>query len=311
MQLEQTFAQGTVKTRGRRADLRLVPGGGNFRTWLAEQGYSPRTCTLYAQLTTRCAAHLKAQGVTLGRAKLDDLRSFWVSVPPTSSSRNGVRNALLAYYRYRGKKDGHPADGLPNLPEQINLPRPRSEEEYAEFVAAAHRLGGEHEVVGCILAYTGCRISEVEHARWSQFDLHSSSPCWFIDGKGSHKRGPKVRKVDLNRTLLSVLLRYRVSSNSADWLFPSTQSMSGHRGQTSLRTLVTAICEAAEIERATPHVWRHTTATISLDRSRDIRALQELLGHASLATTQRYAAVLPGRLRALVETLEEDEDPTF
>lgn len=64
------------------------------------------------------------------------------------------------------------------------------------------------------------------------------------------------------------------------------------------------ICEAADIERATPHQWRHTVATVALDRSRDIRALQELLGHASLATTQIYTKVLPGRLRTLVETLE-------
>lgn len=306
MILEQTLGQHPVKIPPVRADLRVVPGAGNFRTWLAEQGYSPRTCTLYAQLTSRCALHLKTSSQTLGRAKLHDLHGFWITVPPTRSSRNGVRNALLAYYRYRGHTDGAPANGLPNLPEPITLPRPRSEEDFAEFVAAATRLGGEHEVVGALLAYTGCRISEIEHARWSQFDLHSHDPSWFIDGKGSRRRGPKVRKVDLNRSLLAALLRYRVASNSADWLFPSTQSMSGHRGQTSLRTLVTAICEAAAIERATPHEWRHTTATISLDRSRDIRALQELLGHASLATTQRYAAVLPGRLRALVESLELD-----
>lgn len=303
--LEQKLTNVQVKGSTHRADLRLVASRGTFRIWLAEQGYSPRTCTLYGQLTTRCATYLKAQGITLGRAKLDDLHSFWITVPPTRSSRNGVRNALLAYYRYRGKRDGQPADGLPNLPEPISLPRPRSEADYAEFVTAAHLLGGEHEVIGCILAFTGCRISEVEHARWSQFDLHSSSPSWFIDGKGSRRRGPKVRKVDLNRSLLAVLLRHRLVSNSADWLFPSTQSATGHRGQTSLRKMVTSICEAALIERATPHVWRHTASTIALDRTRDIRALQELLGHASLATTQRYAGVLPGRLRALVETLED------
>jgi integrase len=304
MQIFAKTGPDLIKISSKRADLRLVPGGGDFRTWLAEQGYSRRTCTLYAQLTSRCAHHMKESGRTLGRAKLDDLHSFWITVPPTRSSRNGVRNALLAYYKYRGHKDGAPADGLPNLPEPISLPRPRSEDDFAEFIAASHRLGGEHEVVGCLLGFTGCRISEAEHARWSQFDLHSSDPAWFIEGKGSRRRGPKVRKVDLNRTLLAVLLRHRVASNSADWLFPSTQSVSGHRGQTALRSLVTTICEGAAIERATPHEWRHTTATISLDRSRDIRALQELLGHASLATTQRYAAVLPGRLRALVDTLE-------
>ncbi len=297
----------TLKVSGRRADLRLVAERGEFRSWLAEQGYSRRTCQLYGQLTGRCASHLRDRGVTLGRAKVDDLRAFWATVPPTRASRNGVRNALLAYYRYRGRRDGGPAAELPNLPEPIYMPRPRGEDDFSDFISASRRLGGEAEMLGCLLAYTGCRISEAERARWSQFDLHSSYPAWYIEGKGSRRRGVKLRKVDINNSLLTVLLRWRIASGSADWLFPSTYSTTGHRGQTSLRRIVTAICEAADIERATPHEWRHTVATISLDRSRDIRALQELLGHSSLATTQRYADVLPGRLRALVDTLEVDD----
>lgn len=301
-------ATSPVKNLSRSVDLRLVSTQGGFGTWLAEQGYSPRTATLYGQLTSRCATLLKETGVTLGRATLDDLHSFWVTVPPTRSSRNGVRNALLAYYRYRGRRDGNPASDLPNLPEPISLPRARDGAEHAEFLRASKLLGGEHEVIGALLGYTGCRISELEHSRWHQFDLHSADPCWYIEGKGSRRRGAKVRKVDLNRSLLTVLLRWRLASGSADWVLPSTYSTTGHRGSTSIRRRVTAICEAAMIERATPHVWRHTVATVALDRSRDIRALQELLGHASLATTQRYTLVLPGRLRALVETLEDEPD---
>lgn len=286
--------------------LRLVRDAGGFRAWLADQGYSRRTCDLYGQYVGRCAAHLRASGVTLGRARADDLRSFWSTVPPSRSSRNGVRNALIAYYKFRGRRDGGHASELPNLPEPLALPRPTGTEEFAAFIDAAHRLGGEHDVLGCLLGFTGCRISEAEHARWSEFDLRSDSPAWYITGKGSRKRGPKIRKVDVNSTLHGVLARYRAQTTSADWLFPSTRSMTGHRGQTSLRRMVADICEEAKIERVPPHVWRHTVATIGLDRSHDIRATQELLGHASLATTQRYTKVLPGRLRALVTALEVD-----
>lgn len=288
----------------RRADIRLVAERGEFRSWLAEQGYSRRTCQLYGQLTSRCAGHLRETGLTMGRAKVDDLHSFWVTVPPTRGSRNGVRSALVAYYKYRGRKDGGPAAELPSIPEGMRLPRARSDEDRLLFLAAGRQLGLEYEVLAALLGYTGCRIGEVEQARWGQFDLHSSDAAWFIVGKGSRKRGPKERKVDLNGSLLSVLLRWRVASPSADWLFTSTQSTTGHRGTTSLRRMTDRICEAAEIERATPHQWRHTVATVALDRSRDIRALQELLGHASLSTTQIYTKVLPGRLRALVATLE-------
>jgi integrase len=308
---QTTFSKQNVKVQTPRADLRLVAGRGEFRTWLTELGYSTRTCDLYSQTAGRCATFLRGQGITLGRARYDDIHSFWATVPPTRSSRNGVRNALLAYYKYRGRKDGGPAVDLPVIPEPLTLPRARGDDDHANFVAAAEKLGGEYHALGALLGFTGCRIAEAEHARWHLFNLHSSSPAWLVQGKGSGRRGPKERKVDVCDSLLSALLTWRDLSRSADWVFPSTYSTTGHRGQTSLRRMVAAICESAGIARATPHVWRHTAATLGLDRSMDIRAVQELLGHASLATTQKYTKVLPGRLRRVVELLDSPPDDTI
>lgn len=297
-----------LNPRRARADIRLVADGGQFRTWLLERGYSARTCQLYGQLVGRCARHLRAQGVSLGRAHVEHLHDFWTTVPPSHSSRNGVRSALIAYYRYRGRKDGGPAADLPVVAKPASLPRARSNEDRLAFVAAASGFDAEHEALAALLAYTGCRIGEIEHARWQQFDLHSAAPAWYISGKGSRRRGPKERKVDLTNSLLTVLLRWRVESRSADWLFPSPTSRTGHRCQNTLRKMNAEVCDGARIDLANPHVWRHTVSTVALDLSRDIRAVQELLGHASLATTQVYTRLLPGRLRALVATLEAPEE---
>lgn len=292
------------------ADLRLVGGTrGEFHSWLRDQGYSPRTAASYARAAGRCARHLREHraGVTLGRAKTDDLYDFWTSLPPTRGSRNLVRSALVAYYHYRGRKDGGPAAELPNIPEPITLPRARDEADHDAFTAAARELGGDHAAIGALFAYTGCRIIELENARWHQFDLYSSSPSWYVEGKGSRRRGPKIRRVELCDSALTAVLTWRLQCRSADWLFPSTYSRTGHLGQTTLRRRVADICEAAGIDPATPHVWRHTVATILLDRSRDIRALQEYLGHEDLSTTQKYTKVLPGRQRAMVNTLDDRE----
>jgi site-specific recombinase XerD len=66
---------------------------------------------------------------------------------------------------------------------------------------------------------------------------------------------------------------------------------------------VREIAAAAGVEDATPHRWRHTVATMALAETRDLRGVQEYLGHASLQSTQVYTGVVAARLQEIVESL--------
>lgn len=263
---------------------------GAFRTWLRDEGYSPRTREQYLSYVTRACVMLGP----LTRATPDTLREWWSQLPPTPSSRNAARNALLAYYRHRGTKHP-PAAMLPCIPERLTLPRPVAVETYERFITASDELAGKHRVLGYLLAYTGCRISEARTGRRSQFDLTGRS--WRIEGKGSRRRGPKERVVAVHPALGTVIGAWP----EPDWMFPSPHR-DGPIHRTTIGVLFRQIADHAALD-ITAHRIRHTVATIGLERSRDIRAVQELLGHADLGTTQRYTAVTGNRVRAVVDHL--------
>lgn len=274
-----------------------------FPAWMRSEGYSPRTVAIYAQVARRAARHLAERAAEIDTATLDDLRSFWLSVPEGRESRKGVRCALIAWYRYRGVPGGGYARDLPNLPAPHRMPRPHNAEEYVRFLDAARTLGGRHQVVGELLAFTGARVSEIRYALWEQFDLSTVDPVWYIAGKGSARRGTRVRQVPVHARLVVTLRQQQPGPGATGPLFPSTRSADGVLCYSTVRGLVRDIADEAEIPASTPHRWRHTVATLGLERDADLRAVQELLGHASLTSTQIYTAVVPSRLARLVQAL--------
>lgn len=275
--------------------------GMTFREWLADQHYSPRSVTLYDQYARRAQAWLRDHHRTLRGARPVDIREWWSTLPPSSSSRNGARHALLAWYRFHGHRDGGPARFIDRIPAPQTLPRPVTEADYIALLHAADRMGGIWEPFVGLLTLTGCRIGEAAAARWSQFDLAEST--WRVEGKSSRRRGPKVRVVPLHPALAAALLRWRAETDSPDWLFSSVRSASGHLTVGTLQQRLTEACEEAGIPRATGHRWRHTVATLGLRRTGRLRSVQALLGHASLATTQIYTKLDVSELRDLVGAL--------
>lgn len=271
--------------------------GPQFIAWMQEQGFSPRTVQLYRQTLRRAVRHIG----TLDHATADDLLEFVRTLPASRSSRAGARYALVHFYRFRGMRDGGPAADLPVPPAPHRLPRPLGD--YDRLLDASRQLGGRHQVLGELLYFTACRISEAQHAAWHQFDLTAEVPVWYIEGKGSRKRGVKVRQVPLRPELVTTLAAWHAGHSTEEWVFPSDQSACGHVHVSTLGIWVRTIAAAAGVVGATPHRWRHSTATLALERTNDLRGVQEFLGHASLASTQVYTAVVARRLTDIVGAL--------
>lgn len=273
---------------------------------MREQGYSPRSVSLYTSTLERAQRYLQARGTTLVKATADELHAFMLTVPSSRSSRAGVRYSLIAYYRSRGKKDGAPANELLLPPSPYRQPRPTTDKTYLRLVQASAELGGFHKIIGYLLAFTSCRFGELERASWHQFDLTSEQPVWYIDGKAARRRGRKPRMLPLHPTLALALKAFQEDCGRYDSLFPSSRSQSGHLSNATLRRYWSEICVKADTGHVQPHVIRHTTATAMLAGTNDLRALMEWLGHASMASTQVYTGVVPGRLRSLLDSLPHE-----
>ncbi|MFJ5625458.1 site-specific tyrosine recombinase/integron integrase [Peribacillus loiseleuriae] len=143
-----------------------------------------------------------------------------------------------------------------------------------------------------VLYCTGCRLSEICNLNKSDINMQNMS-CRVI-GKGN-----KEREVYFSYKALYHLRKYfleRPDQNEA--LFVSERRPYGRLSNKGIQREIDVIEKAANIDKkVTPHVMRHTFATLTLNNGADITAVQELLGHSSPETTLRYARITEERKR--------------
>uniref|UniRef100_UPI0025E0862D tyrosine-type recombinase/integrase n=1 Tax=uncultured Sphingomonas sp. TaxID=158754 RepID=UPI0025E0862D len=134
--------------------------------------------------------------------------------------------------------------------------------------------------------------------------IHPDRPFLILKGKGGRERLVPIS--DRARAAVAAW-RMHVAADRA-WLFPSGK---GHLTRVRLYQLVKALAAEAGIppDRVSPHVLRHAFATHLLAGGADLRALQAMLGHADIATTEIYTHVDASRLVALVNTRHPLADP--
>ena len=144
---------------------------------------------------------------------------------------------------------------------------------------------------------TGCRISEMTNATWGALDL--SRGTLVVLGKGA-----KERLVILGRPACEALMRLREKTASVDPSLVASEAdvfLSDRMKKLSPRfverRMKRYLAEAGLPLDVTPHKLRHSFATHLLDAGADLRSVQEMLGHASLSTTQIYTHVSIERLR--------------
>ncbi|HEY8497932.1 MAG TPA: tyrosine-type recombinase/integrase, partial [Limnochordales bacterium] len=214
-------------------------------------------------------------------------------------------SAIRGFYRFLVEerlREASPAERLhsPKLPRR--LPVFLTGEEAAALLEAAGRVGPEparDQALVATFLYTGCRLGELLALRLDDVDFSAGAIRFF--GKGGKERLVPMRE-ELARLLQAYLPRRRELVSRApraaqDRLFVSRHgrplSPSGVRYL--LRRVAAALPQARP--SLSPHKLRHTVATLLLQADADLRSIQELLGHASLATTQRYTHVVNRRIR--------------
>jgi integrase/recombinase XerD len=277
----------------------------------AERNASANTIDAYRRDLKDAADAMRAKG-DLADASVDTLRFYLESLsrqklaPATAARR---LSALRQYFKFlvnEGLRKDDPTAALDAPKRGRPLPKVLSETEVAAMIdgvaqedkAAALRLGALMELIYA----SGLRVSEVVGLPLAA--AKRDQPFLVVRGKGAKER--LVPLNDAAKRALAVYLEVRSqflprSIKASPWLFPSSGD-SGHLTRQRLGQLLKDAAVKAGIEpaRVSPHVLRHAFATHLLDRGADLRALQKMLGHADIATTQIYTHVATGRLAALV-----------
>jgi integrase/recombinase XerD len=149
-----------------------------------------------------------------------------------------------------------------------------------------------------LLLYTGIRREEAVTLEWADVDLEGGTIR--VLGKGR-----KERVIPLAEAAKRALEEWK-PKNATGYVFTTPWSTRGHLDVVTLWRDVAQAAEAAGLSRVSPHRLRHTFATEVLRRGADVRHVQALLGHASLATTQVYTQVVTDDLVPAVARLSFD-----
>ena len=292
--------------------------------WLAhlraERRLSPKTCEAYARDVRQCLTFLSQHWgglVTLKRLaalEASDIRAFMAARRADDIGGRSLMRALAglrAFARFLereglGKVGALSVIRAPKVGK--SLPKPIHMSAAKRFADASERAGEDREpwiwardaAVMALLYGSGLRISEALGLKRRDVPQPGAGDVLVVTGKGN-----KTRMVPVLQNVLALVQEYVAMCPQS--LPPEGPSFVGARGgplKARIIQLVMARMRGALglPDSATPHALRHSFATHLLSRGGDLRAIQELLGHASLSTTQIYTGIDSERLLEVYKT---------
>lgn len=248
------------------------------------------TQTCYVQQVSLFARHFNKSPELLGP---EDIRSYQVYLTNEKKLATGTIliavSALRFLYNVSLKKDWNFEDAIPAPKKPQRLPVVLSPEEVLHFLGCVGNTKQRAILTTCYAA--GLRISEALHLKPTDID-RQRMVIRVDQGKGQ-----KDRYVMLSPKLLQTLCNYwRAVRPQGGWLFEGERS-----GQPLNRSSVEQACHKARRlsgirKPISPHSMRHAFAVHLLESGTDVRTIQLLLGHRSLATTARYLRIATSKV---------------
>ncbi|HLY83627.1 MAG TPA: site-specific tyrosine recombinase XerD [Acidimicrobiales bacterium] len=290
--------------------------GEEFLSWLAvERGRAVNTLAAYRRDLRAYEGWLRTRAVGLGEVSEADVQHYVASLRAEGRAPATVARALVAVrslHRFlvdEGRAGADPTGDVdaPRVPQ--GLPKALTEDEVASLLAAVvgdDATARRDRAILELLYGTGMRISELVGLSLEDLALDDSVIRAF--GKGS-----KERLVPLGRYAREALEAW-LGPGGRGRLVPARwarrrdseavflNSRGGRLSRQGAWGIVRRYGDRVDLrDKLTPHVLRHSCATHMLDHGADIRVVQELLGHASIATTQVYTRVSTERIRAVYD----------
>ncbi|MGM0463110.1 MAG: site-specific tyrosine recombinase/integron integrase [Bacteroidota bacterium] len=225
-----------------------------------------------------------------------DLRDFikWLGIDnPRSQSR--VLSGIRSFYRYmslEGKISENPASLLESPRTGTRLPDVLSVEEIDRIISSidlSKPEGQRNRAIIETLYGCGLRVSELIGLRLS--DIHFKHEYLSVTGKGD-----KQRLIPINKSTIKEIEYYMQDRKQLKTIIDKNILFLNRRGRKLSRimiyTIVREYCETAGIKKkVSPHTFRHSFATHLVQAGADLRAVQEMLGHESILTTEVYTHI--------------------
>ena len=255
-----------------------------------ERNVSAHTRDAYQRdLAALCAwAAMRSRGVL--ELRNDEIRAFVASEHRRGLSPKSLQRRLSAcrsFYLWllkRGRIDANPADAIRAPKAARKLPQVLDVDEAVQLVEVATDapLGLRDRALLELFYSSGLRLSEVCALKWSGLDF--AQGLVTVLGKGSKQR---IVPVGSHARNALAALREEAAGQPGDFVFPGRggAQISSRAVQLRMKKLA---AQRGVYKRVHPHLLRHSFASHMLESSGDLRGVQELLGHADIATTQIY-----------------------
>lgn len=303
-----------------------VPGAYLIESFLemmsAERGASRNTLDAYRRDLSDFAGALAYRGVDLKGAGAADIRAYLDRLSASGVAESTLARRLSAVKQFHvfllsdGVRADNPCDLIEGPRKRRPLPKTLSLDEVDALLEAARKPLERRAQDDLVIAYkrarmitmmemlyaAGLRVSELVGLPVAA--VKRDPRLIAVAGKGGRERLVPLTPPARDALGDYLPLRQRVLGKaSSRWLFPSGAA-EGHLTRHRFAQLLKELAVEARIarEKVSPHTLRHAFASHLLANGADLRALQQLLGHADISTTQIYTHVLEDRLKELVAT---------
>lgn len=270
-----------------------------------QKHYSDHTITSYNFDIDRYNDYLKKNNINYLKVEYDDISEFLnylgeCNLSNTTTSR--TISALRSYYNFLMKKGiikSNPFNLVSNKRKQRKLPNYLTFNEFDKMLKSSGKgiLGIRNVSIMEMMVASGVRVSELVNIKMN--DINYLDKSIRILGKGNKMR--IVYYGDYAKEGLNNYLSVRktlLNNNESDYLYLNNH---GKKLTTKgVEEIIKKILFVSGIEKnVTPHVLRHTFATMMINEGANVKVVQELLGHSSLDTTSIYTHITNDRLRSV------------
>lgn len=281
-----------------------------FRRYLRlERGLSPNTLEAYLQDVGKLWEYCEARGRDVASLQLDDLQEFSASLHDMGialSTHSRILSGVRAFYRYL-ELDGYieqdPTELLESPMKAKHLPEVLSTDEVdilQESIDLTKWEGHRNRAIIEVLFSCGLRVSELVTLQLSQ--VYEDEGYVRVMGKGSKERLVPISPQAIKELHLWYASRkdMKIQRGEEDYVFLNRRG--AHLTRNMIFIMIKRQAEAAGIKKSiSPHTLRHSFATALLEGGASLRAIQAMLGHESIGTTEIYTHIDMTTLRKEIE----------